>query len=485
MDHNPAAGNAARGAILTVAFSEMFVHAGRPMNIPNLPASKSDLSVMSRYQETANRIIGSAMADKEAWERLTALSSSELAPRICGSEQLQRALNWARDLMTKDGLDNAVLQAVKVPHWVRGEEYVELLGPERKRLDMLGLGGSIGTPPDGITAPVVVVRNFDELEKLGREKVEGRIVLYAVEWDGYSTTSPYRGKGASCAARLGAVASLVRSVTSSEDSPPHTGAMSYAKDAPKIPAAALTVPDTMRLRDLAASGEEISLRLYMEAKTLPDIDSANVLAEITGSEKPEEIVVMGGHIDSWDVGQGAHDDGAGCIAAWGALRTIQKLGLKPRRTLRVAFWVDEEQGCSGGRGYRAALGDDVSNHVAAIEMDGGCEKPIGFGFGLQNMSTDGASPVYEAAYQTVCDILALTESIGTNEAIRGGGGVDIQPLKKAGVPVFGLKTVGEHYFDWHHAATDTIDQIDPDNFRHATASLAILGYVLADMPGRL
>jgi Zn-dependent M28 family amino/carboxypeptidase len=223
----------------------------------------------------------------------------------------------------------------------------------------------------------------------------------------------------------------------------------------------------------------------MEAKTLPDADSANVMAEITGSENPEEVVVMGGHYDSWDVGQGAHDDGAPCIAAWQALTIIKKLGLRPRRTLRVVLWTNEENGLRGGTGYREALGDDVSNHVAAIEMDGGAERPLGFGLGLVGTDPNEGDPVYEDALQKLQAIGALVDVIDAGTIFRGGGGADIGPLMRAGVPGLGLRTVGEHYFDWHHTHSDTLDKVDLQDFRKAIAILGVFGYILADMPERL
>jgi len=223
----------------------------------------------------------------------------------------------------------------------------------------------------------------------------------------------------------------------------------------------------------------------MEAKTLPAAESANVVAEIRGSQIPEEVVVMGGHFDSWDVGQGAHDDGAGCIAAWQALRILQRLGLQPKRTLRVVLWTNEENGLAGGTAYREWVGEGIDNHVAAIEMDGGAERPLGFGFGLTGVNPDSGDPIYESALADLEAIGSLLEGLDAGQIFRGGGGADIGPLVKGGVPGLGLRTVGEHYFDWHHTEADTLDKIDPQDFKRAVAMLAVMGYVLADMPGRL
>jgi carboxypeptidase Q len=223
----------------------------------------------------------------------------------------------------------------------------------------------------------------------------------------------------------------------------------------------------------------------MEAETLPDTTSANVIAEIRGTEAPDEIVVMGGHYDSWDVGQGAHDDGAGCIAAWQALRILKKLDLRPRRTLRVVLWTNEENGLAGGKAYRELVGNEIDNHVAAIEMDGGAERPVGFGFGLNGVEPDSGDPIYEAAFRNLQAIGSLLDGIEGGQIKRGGGGADIGPLMKSGVPGLGLRTVGENYFDWHHTEADTLDKIAPQDFKRAVAMLAVMGYILADMPDRL
>jgi hypothetical protein len=446
--------------------------------------SQNQASLSEVYREVAGRIIGAALTDNEGWERLVFLTT-EIGHRLSGSPQLEQAIQWAGQEMKNEGLENVLLQPVKVPHWVRGKEYAEVLAPIKQALDILGLGGSVAAPSEGITAPVVVVGSFDELESLGREKVEGKIVVYAVPWEGYGRTVRYRSAGASRAAKLGAVGALVRSATAVSLSTPHTGGMRYQEGVPKIPAAAVTVENAAWMRRMAEAGHEVVVKLYMEAKTLPDADSANVMAEIKGREKPEEVVVMGGHYDSWDVGQGAHDDGASCMAAWQALSIIKQLGLQPRRTLRVVFWTNEENGLRGGRAYREWVGSDVVNHVAAIEMDGGAERPLGLGFSLEGVSADGGNPVYEGAFRKLQQIGSLLDGIGAGEIFRGGGGADIGPLMQSGVPGMGLRTIGEHYFDWHHTRADTLDKVDTDSFRKAIALLAVFGYVLADMPDRL
>ncbi|MCP3961392.1 MAG: M20/M25/M40 family metallo-hydrolase [bacterium] len=438
------------------------------------------------YQRQAGQILGAALVDSEGWEKLTHLATV-IGHRLSGSTALEDAIDWAVERMETEGL-TVRKQPVMVPHWVRGEERAAVVAPVRREMNILGLGNSVGTPEGGVTAPVVVVGSFEELEALGREKVEGKIVVYAVGWEGYGKTVQFRSHGPSRAAALGAVAALTRSATGSSLSTPHTGALRYDEEQPKIPAAAVTPEDAAWMRRMAELGHEVTVHLEMGARMLPDAQSYNVIAEIPGSERPEEVVVMGGHYDSWDVGDGAHDDGAACIAAWQALRLIDQLGLKPRRTLRVVLWTNEENGLRGGREYHDALTpDEVADHVAAIEMDGGAEQPIGFGFGLAgiDLEAEEPDPIYEAAIARLEQIARLSAAIHADEIRRGGGGADIGPLMRSGVPGLGLRTVGEHYFDWHHTHADTLDKVDPQNFRRAIALLGIAGYVLADMPERL
>jgi hypothetical protein len=438
------------------------------------------------YRTQAGQILGAALTDTEGWDKLTYLATV-MGHRLSGSRALEEAISWAAETMESEGLQVRT-QPVQVPHWVRGKESLTVVEPGQRELRILGLGNSVGTPTEGITAPVVVVGSFEELEALGRPGVEGKIVVYAVEWEGYGATVQFRSRGPSRAAALGAVAALTRSATGHSLNTPHTGALRYDEEQPQIPAAALTPEDAAWFREMAQLGREVTVQLKMEAKMHEDAESFNVIAEIPGSERPEEVVVMGGHYDSWDVGQGVHDDGAACIAAWQALRLIDQLGLRPRRTLRVVLWTNEENGLRGGREYHAVLSDEeVAAHVAAIEMDGGVERPIGFGFGLSGIDPDAEErdPIYETALTKLEQIGRLLEAIDAHHIRRGGGGADIGPLTRSGVPGLGLRTVGEHYFDWHHTDADTLDKVDPQSFRKAIALLGVMGYVLADMPERL
>jgi carboxypeptidase Q len=444
-------------------------------------AAQSSRALDDQYRDVAGRLVTAAMADTGGYDKLAYLTT-RIGNRLSGSESLERATAWVADQMKSGGLQNVRTQAVKVPHWVRGAESAEVVKPVRRPLNMLGLGRSVATPKEGITAPVVVVSNFDELERVGAGKIKGKIVVYNEPWQGYGTTVAYRSNGASRAARLGAAAVLVRSVTPRSLYTPHTGSVTYEAGVPQIPAAALTIEDVEWIHQMAAMGEDVQIHLKMTAQTLPDANSANVMGEIVGRERPDEIVVMGGHIDSWDVGQGAHDDGAGIVAAWQAVMLMKQLGLTPRRTVRVVAWTNEENGVRGGTAYRDALGGDVGKHVAAIEMDEGAERPVGFTYGIEAKEGD---PRAQKAAAMLREIARLLEGIGANDIVAGGGETDIGPLMRAGVPGFGLRTVNEHYFDWHHTNADTLDKVDLQDFRRCMASLAVLAYVLADMPDRL
>jgi hypothetical protein len=413
------------------------------------------------------------MADTEGYERLAYLCY-RIGNRLSGSPALERAIAWSVEQMKGAGLSNVRVIPVKVPHWVRGAESARMLEPVDKPLHMLGLGMSVGTPPGGLAADVVAVSTFEELASLGRGKVQGKIVLYNEVYRGYGETVLYRSAGPSRAAALGAVAVLVRSVTPLAMQIPHTGTLRYEEDQPRIPAAAVSPEDAMMLARLCAGGVRVRVRLEMDARMEPDADSGDVIGEIPGRERPQEIVVMGGHIDSWDVGQGAQDDGAAIMASLQAVALIKKLGLQPRRTLRVAFWVNEENGSRGGQAYRAWVGDRIGDHAAAIEMDGGAETPRGFGAAVDRDSLE-----------MLGQIGRLLEPIAAGEITAGGGGEDISPLLRDGVPGLAERAAGTHYFDWHHTEADTLDKVDPVDFRKSVAAMAVMSYVLADMPGRL
>ena len=342
--------------------------------------AQSPDSMVAPYQAVADRIIRTALADSSAYNRLGELVD-RFGHRLSGSASLEQAIDWVLAEMRRDGLDRPGTEPVKVPHWVRGRESVDLIQPRPMPLVMLGLGGSVGTPKKGITAPVLVVGSFDELTARAAE-AKGKIVLFDAPFVSYGQTVAYRVGGASAAAKVGAVACLIRSVASYSIRSPHTGVMRYDSTVARIPTAALSVEDAMMLHRMQDRGQPVTVRLYMEARTLPDADSRNVMAEVTGREHPDEVVVMGGHIDSWDVGQGAMDDGGGLVVAWEAVSLIHRLGLHPRRTIRVVGWTNEENGSKGGEAYRAGLGAEwpstcwPSSPTAACSVPSGSVSPV-------------------------------------------------------------------------------------------------------------
>lgn len=437
---------------------------------PSLPAQ--DSPIVARYRAAADRIIDAALADSFAYRRLAELAD-RFGPRFSGTDNLERALDWILEEMRRDGLENVRAEPVMVPRWVRGEESAELVEPRPRRLPMLGLGGSVGTPPEGITAEVLVVSSFADLAARASQ-ARGKIVLFNAPFTSYGATVQYRGRGADAASRAGAVASLIRSVTPYSQQTPHTGGMSYNDSVPRIPHAAITVEDAMMLQRMQDRGERIVVRLKMSARALPDVQSRNVMAELVGSERPDEVVVMGGHIDSWDVGQGAMDDGGGSVVSWEAVRLLTRLGLRPRRTVRVVLWTNEENGLRGGRAYRDHHLAEVPNHVLAMESDAGVFKPQGFGF-------SGS----DAAFATVQQVGRLLDRIEAGSITRGGGGADIGPLARDGVPVMGLNVDGTKYFWYHHTDADTVDKLDPRDMALCVATMAVMAYVVADMPERL
>jgi carboxypeptidase Q len=423
------------------------------------------------YRAPAGRIIGAALTKNRAWERLGYLTD-RIGHRLSGSSNLERAVTWAVAEMKGDGLDNVRAEKVMVPHWVRGEESLEMLSPLAQKLSMLGLGNSVGTPAEGVSADAVVVSNFAELDALG-ERVRGKIVVYNAPFTSYGATVQYRLNGASRAARYGAVAALVRSITPTSLQTPHTGAMNYDPQQAKIPVAAIAIEGAEMLQRTYDRGDRITLRLKMEAKFLPDAESANVIAELKGTERPDEIVLIGGHYDSWDVGQGAHDDGGSCIAAWEAIRLLKELGFRPRRTIRVVLFTNEENGLRGGNAYRDAHRAELSKHIIAIEADSGIYRPEGFGLAAT------APPLVRS---NMMEIARLLVGIDAHRIGASGGGADIGPIMREGVVGANLDVEGSRYFDIHHTQADTLDKIDPRNLSLVVATMAVMAYTIADLP---
>lgn len=424
------------------------------------------------HQASAQMLIDAAMADSAAWDRLAFLTDT-FGPRLSGSRNLERAIDWILEEMVTDGLANVRGEPVKVPHWMRGDEKLVLLEPHERELLILGLGGSIGTGPAGVTGEVLVVNSFDDLAAR-RDEAKGKIVLWNVPFRSYGLTVSYRSNGAVRAAEAGAIASLVRSVGPFSMYTPHTGNSRYDEKVPRIPHAAVTVEDAMMMQRMQDRGQTIRVRLEMDAQWLPDADSYNVVGELVGSEYPEEVIVMGGHIDSWDVGTGAMDDAGGCVAAWEALRLMKELGLTPKRTIRVVMWTNEENGLRGANAYRDAHFDELDNHVLAMESDAGVFKPIGFGF-------SGS----DAAFDMLTQIGKLLDPLESGLVTKGGGGADIGPIMQEGVPGMGLRVDGSRYFWYHHTNADYVDKLDPDDVARSVATMAVFAWVVADMDQRL
>lgn len=440
--------------------------------------------IAHKYRAIAEKIIAHARADRGAYAKLAELTD-KIGNRLAGSVALDRAIAWAVKTMKDDGID-AHTEKVMVPHWARGTEMGSITSPITRDLHLLALGGSVATPPGGIKAPVVVVHNWDELDQK-REQVKGAIVVYDVAmpaWteehgSGYGQTVQYRGAGASRAAKYGAVAALVRSVTARSLSTPHTGAMRYDADAPKIPTASISVEDSELLDRLAKTGP-VSVYLRLDTQTYPDAESANVIGELRGSEVPDEYVVIGAHIDSWDVGQGAQDDGAGVVTMMQTLKTLTDLKLTPRRTIRVVLFTNEENGLRGGKAYAADHAAELSKTVLALESDSGGFAPRGFE--VAHKDTSAA----QRATSRVADIASLLHSLdATRVETSGDGGADISPMQAAGVPALGLRVDNRLYFDYHHTEADTLDKVKPKDLADMVAATAVLAFVVADMPGRI
>jgi carboxypeptidase Q len=427
---------------------------------------------LDAYRPVAERLIAESQSSDFAWRRLAEVTDT-FGPRLSGSESLELAIDWAVKTMQADGLENVRKEPVMVPKWVRGRESLDLIRPIRQPLPVLGLGNSVGTPAAGIEADVLVVSSFEELDRRAPE-VKGRIVLFDVPFTTYGQTVPYRVDGPSRAAAHGAVAMLLRSVGPTGLRTPHTGVTVYADGARQIPAAAIPAEDADRFQRLQDRGVPVRVHLTMEARMEPDARSHNVIGELRGREVPGEIVLVGCHFDSWDVGAGASDDAGGCVATWEAVRLMKRLGLTPRRTVRVVLFTNEENGGRGALAYRDAHRDELANHVLLLESDGGVFDPAGFGF---------TGP--DAARDTVTQIASLLGGLGAHRILPSGGGADIEPSgTAANIPMMSHVVNGD-YFLIHHTPADTIARITPRQVADNAAAIAVMAYVVADLPSRL
>ena len=412
-----------------------------------------------------------ALADDFAWGWLSTLCDVH-GPRLSGSAAYGRAAAWAVSSLEEAGFDRVWTEPVSVPHWVRGTEWAQLTAPVDEPLALVGLGGSTGTPEAGLEAEVVSVHDFEELAALGDE-VRGKFVLFNPEWNGYGSVARYRVKGPAAASRAGAAGALVRSATGVSLGTLHTGLTSFDDGDARIPAAAVTTEAADRLERLIERGETVRIRWHSEAVNHPLIEQPTVLAEVRGTERPDEVVVGGCHFDSWDVGTGAHDDGAGCAIVVGAARLLLDQRWRPKRTIRVVLFASEEQGGQAGKAYLEAHRDELEQHVAALESDSGCFAPAGF-------SVRGSA----AAIGRVAELAAPLAGLGASTVSVGWAGVDIGPIVDEGVPGVGHRTHNDRYFDYHHSPADTLDKVNPEHLAANVAAVAGLlwGVANADEP---
>ncbi len=436
----------------------------------NLVSQPFDLrAYIEEKRPEIEKIYQAAANDSASWEKL-AYFCDTFGPRLTGSENLRKAISWSLDKLKEEGFTNVHAEEVNVPHWVRGNEYCKLMEPREADIPMLGLGGSIGTPKEGITAPVLVVKDFAELKKRASE-AKGKIVVYNVVFQHYGQAVQYRWKGAIEAAKLGAVASLVRAVSPMSHRNAHTGSMGYNDTIPKIPHAAIPQEDAMMLERMQERGQNPIVKLYMEAEMLPDAISHNVIAEFKGSEHPDEYIAIGGHSDSWDVGTGAHDDASGCISTWEAMKLLKELNMRPARTIRLVFWTNEENGQKGGPAYAENHGHE--KHPLAFEFDSGVFPPSQIRFSAPD-SMFKIVKAFEPLFRIIEDSINV---------VKRGGGVDIRELKDMGVPAMSLNTDDQGtYFWYHHSPKDTPDKIDPHHFNQCVAAIASAIYLYADLP---
>jgi len=443
-------------------------------------AQNSDALNGKAYTDIAERIMDESLANGQAYEMLKELCLN-IGPRLSGSPEAAAAVEWGRQMMLTHGFSNVHLQEVMVPHWVRGEIeeafVINSTSAGTVELQVCALGGSVATPELGVTAEVIEVMNFDKVQALG-EKATGKIIFYNRPMDprqmntfaAYGGAVNQRSRGAIEAAQVGAVAVLVRSMTTRLDDVPHTGVMHYDEKVTKIPAAAISTMDANFLSKLLKKDNKVKVNLRLSCETLPDVLSANVIGEIKGSQFPDEVVLLGGHFDSWDKGHGAHDDGAGSVQSIEALRLISSLGLKPKRTLRAVLFMNEENGTRGAKAYAESVEKNGPKHIAAIESDRGGFAPRGFTIKAEG---EGLQSIMRWAY--------LFKKMNADNLSPGYGGVDIDPLnKKFGIPTIGLLVESHRYFDYHHSDNDTFDKVNERELELGAAAMAILAYVIAN-----
>jgi hypothetical protein len=440
--------------------------------------STQTLADLKRLQEAA--------LDSDYAYRQVAHLSDNIGPRLSGSAQAAKAVEYVAGELKAIGCE-VQLEKVMVPHWVRGEEtaaLVQFSGQAEnttQKIVLCALGGSVATPPEGITAEVIAVRNFDELKALPREKVAGKIVLLNYPFDkemaavghggaAYERAVVFRGAGPSAAARQGAIACLIRSVGGADYRLPHTGQTKYDADAPKIPAGAVSAEDAELIVDLVRQGT-VKMKVVLTPQTLPEVESYNVIGDIKGTEHPEQVIVVSGHLDSWDLGTGAIDDGAGVAVSMEAANLIQKLKLRPKRTIRVIAWMNEENGLMGSKQYAKDHEKEFGNHFAVMETDGGAGHPLGLNIKGKREVKAMFAPVADVLEKSGAGMLMMVEHCGA----------DIEPMEAAGVPAFSPIQDSRFYFNYHHTAADTLDKIVPKELAENSVIVAVTAYALANM----
>lgn len=448
--------------IFVLIISAYFLYAN-----PYIPDFKNT-PLAEKYQPVAEKIFEAIHKDTSAWERLAYLCDT-FGPRLSGSQNLENALDWIEKSMVNDGLNNVQRQKVMVPHWVRNEESITLLEPHKRKLIMLSLGGSVGTPEGGITSEVFVVKSYDDLRS-NKDKVKGKVVLYDLDWEGYGPNVQYRIFGADSASKYGAIASMIRSVSNHGLQIPHTGVMFYNEEFKKIPHLAITMEESMMMKRMQDRGQKIVVHIEMNAETLPDAESSNVWGEITGTEYPNKYIALGGHIDSWDVGTGAMDDGSGCVAGWEAIMLLKELNLIPKHTARAVMWANEENGSMGGKEYAKKY--DSASHVLMLEFDSGVYMPKAIGF---------TGP--DSMFVKLKSVESLFKRVNPEfEFRKGGGGVDIRAMMQQGVPGMGVWGDSKGmYFQDHHSPTDMVDKVDAQTFNDCIGVMALVIYIYSDL----
>jgi len=462
-------------------------NAEEPKSIPTSTATPTPTAtpiVFSPQTLSELKQLQKAALQSDYAYRQVAHLANNVGPRLSGSAQAAKAVEYVATELKAIGCA-VQLEKVMVPHWVRGEETAALVQfpgqaeNTTQKIVLTALGASVATPPEGITAEVVAVKNFDELKAMPRDKVAGKILLFNYPFDkqmaaeshagdAYGESVVYRSDGPSAAARQGAVACLIRSVGGADYRLPHTGQTNYANDAPKIPAGAVTAEDADLIADLVRQGA-VKMKLVLTPQQLPDAESYNVIGDIKGSEHPEQIVIVSGHLDSWDLGTGAIDDGAGVAVSMEAANLIQKLHLKPKRTIRVIAWMNEENGSAGSKQYAKDHGKE--NHFAAMETDLGAGHPVGINIKGKPEIKKMLAPIAAILQDSGAGILNFVEHCGA----------DIEPLEKSGVPCFSPIQDSRFYFNYHHTAADTLDKIVPKELAENSAVVAVAAYALANM----